>query len=158
MAFGPVGWRVKDFADGWILFHSSGEAYAEAKDTGQFVQPMFVEGPSHLPPRVPCDCGRITVCRNRDSLPRCYACQTEDAIRDRSWHFGEPQVVWQIEALVAKAFSMSNSDLASISCRDIRLAFQADQRTKRDMATMRYNDWRTLNPIKTKEELANGPE
>jgi len=37
----PVAWRVKDFADGWILFHSEAEALREAEGAGNLVQPLY---------------------------------------------------------------------------------------------------------------------
>ncbi len=36
-----VAWRVKDFADGWILCHSEAEAKREAESAGNLIQPMF---------------------------------------------------------------------------------------------------------------------
>lgn len=37
----PVAWRVKDFADGWILCHSEAEARGEAEGAGNLVQPLY---------------------------------------------------------------------------------------------------------------------
>ncbi len=37
----PVAWRVKDFADGWILYHSEAQARREAEEVGSLVQPLF---------------------------------------------------------------------------------------------------------------------
>ncbi len=36
-----VAWRVKDFADGWILFHSKADADLEAEGAGNLVEPLF---------------------------------------------------------------------------------------------------------------------
>lgn len=37
----PVAWRVKDFADGWILCHSFEEATREAAGAGNMIQPLY---------------------------------------------------------------------------------------------------------------------
>lgn len=37
----PVAWRVKDFADGWILFHSEEEARREAAGAGNLVEALY---------------------------------------------------------------------------------------------------------------------
>jgi len=37
----PVAWRVKDFADGWILCHSEAQAKREAESGGNLVQPLY---------------------------------------------------------------------------------------------------------------------
>lgn len=39
----PVAWRVKDFADGWILFHTEAEARREAEGAGNLVQPLYTD-------------------------------------------------------------------------------------------------------------------
>jgi hypothetical protein len=39
----PVAWRVKDFADGWILCHTLAEAQREAQGAGNLVQPLYAE-------------------------------------------------------------------------------------------------------------------
>ncbi len=40
---GPVAWRVKDFADGWILFRNQDDAYRYAEETGSLmVQGLYV--------------------------------------------------------------------------------------------------------------------
>jgi len=36
-----VAWRVKDFADGWILCHTEAEAGREAAGCGNLIQPLF---------------------------------------------------------------------------------------------------------------------
>ena len=38
----PVAWRVKDFADGWILFQDEAAAYREAEATGALMQGLYV--------------------------------------------------------------------------------------------------------------------
>ncbi|HEY3694107.1 hypothetical protein [Phenylobacterium sp.] len=38
----PVAWRVKDFADGWILCHSEAQARREAEGAGNLVQPLYI--------------------------------------------------------------------------------------------------------------------
>jgi hypothetical protein len=38
----PVAWRVKDFADGWILCHSLAEAQREADGAGNLIQPLYL--------------------------------------------------------------------------------------------------------------------
>lgn len=38
----PVAFRVKDFADGWILFHDEEKALAEADETGAVMQGLYV--------------------------------------------------------------------------------------------------------------------
>lgn len=37
----PVAWRVKDFADGWILFHDEAQARREAEGAGNLVEPLY---------------------------------------------------------------------------------------------------------------------
>lgn len=37
----PVAWRVKDFADGWILCHTEAEARREAEGAGNLTQPLY---------------------------------------------------------------------------------------------------------------------
>lgn len=37
----PVAWRVKDFAEGWILCHTEEVANHEAEDTGALIQPLY---------------------------------------------------------------------------------------------------------------------
>ena len=36
-----MAWRVKDFADGWILFHTEAGARREAEGAGNLVQPLY---------------------------------------------------------------------------------------------------------------------
>ena len=38
----PVAWRVKDFADGWILCHSEAQAKREAEGAGNLIQPLYL--------------------------------------------------------------------------------------------------------------------
>jgi hypothetical protein len=38
----PVAWRVKDFADGWILCHTEKQALLEAESAGNLVQALGV--------------------------------------------------------------------------------------------------------------------
>ena len=38
----PVAWRVKDFADGWIIFQDEARAYHEAEHTGALMQGLYV--------------------------------------------------------------------------------------------------------------------
>lgn len=38
----PVAWRVKDFADGWIIFQDEAQAYEEAERTGALMQGLYV--------------------------------------------------------------------------------------------------------------------
>lgn len=37
---------VKDFADGWVLFHSEIDARREAEDAGNLVQPLYATPPA----------------------------------------------------------------------------------------------------------------
>lgn len=37
----PVAWRVKDFADDWILCHSERQALAEADSAGNLIEPLY---------------------------------------------------------------------------------------------------------------------
>jgi hypothetical protein len=37
----PVAWRVKDFADGWIVYGSEKEARFVADETGAVMQPLY---------------------------------------------------------------------------------------------------------------------
>lgn len=39
----PVAWRVKDFADGWIIFQDEVRAQHEAKHTGALIQGLYVK-------------------------------------------------------------------------------------------------------------------
>lgn len=39
----PVAWRVKDFADGWILCHSLEDATREASSAGNLFQSLFTD-------------------------------------------------------------------------------------------------------------------
>ena len=41
----PVAWRVKDFADGWIVFDNKARAEEEAMATGALIQPLFASEP-----------------------------------------------------------------------------------------------------------------
>lgn len=45
-----VAWRVKDFADGWILFADEAFARSEANGAGNLVQPLFAH-PARMPTR-----------------------------------------------------------------------------------------------------------
>lgn len=38
----PVAWRVKDFADGWIIFQDEAAAHHEAEVTGALMQGLYV--------------------------------------------------------------------------------------------------------------------
>jgi hypothetical protein len=38
----PVAWRVKAFADGWILFDDEAAANRHAEDTGALMQGLYV--------------------------------------------------------------------------------------------------------------------
>jgi len=38
----PVAFRVKDFADGWIIYTDEAKAYAEAEATGALMQGLYV--------------------------------------------------------------------------------------------------------------------
>jgi hypothetical protein len=38
----PVAWRVKDFADGWVIFQDEQRAYHEAEHTGAVMQGLYV--------------------------------------------------------------------------------------------------------------------
>jgi hypothetical protein len=38
----PVAWRVKDFADGWIIFQNKNDAFIYASTVGAFVQELCV--------------------------------------------------------------------------------------------------------------------
>lgn len=40
-----VAWRVKDFADGWILCHTEAQAMRESRDCGNLVQPLYLGTP-----------------------------------------------------------------------------------------------------------------
>lgn len=37
----PVAWRVKDFADGWIVFNDKESAMQEARETGAAIQVLY---------------------------------------------------------------------------------------------------------------------
>lgn len=41
----PVAWRVKDFADGWIVFGSEAEALAEVAQTGAAMEELYAAPP-----------------------------------------------------------------------------------------------------------------
>lgn len=50
----PVAWRVKDFADGWVLFHSGDAARAYADNAGNLIQPLYAgEAVVSSPPSPP---------------------------------------------------------------------------------------------------------
>ena len=38
----PVAWRVKDYADGWIIFQDEAAAYKEHEATGGLLQGLYV--------------------------------------------------------------------------------------------------------------------
>ena len=38
----PVAWRVKDYADGWIIFQNENDAYMYAESTGALIQALYV--------------------------------------------------------------------------------------------------------------------
>lgn len=38
----PVAWRVKDYADGWLVFHDEAIAYRFAKENGAVIQGLYV--------------------------------------------------------------------------------------------------------------------
>lgn len=46
----PVAWRVKDFADGWILFQDRRAAVAEAQKTGALLQSLYIAAPAGWQP------------------------------------------------------------------------------------------------------------
>ena len=41
MSEDPVAWRVKDFADGWVLCHTEAESRREAEGAGNLVEPLY---------------------------------------------------------------------------------------------------------------------
>lgn len=41
----PVAWRVKDFADGWILCSTKEEAEREAASAGNLIEPLYADEP-----------------------------------------------------------------------------------------------------------------
>lgn len=48
----PVAWRVKDYADGWIMFHDESAALREVAETGGLMQPLYLAAPpspAHAP-------------------------------------------------------------------------------------------------------------
>lgn len=45
----PVMWRVKDYADGWVVFHNENAANAEAERTGALMQGLYVRDGSASP-------------------------------------------------------------------------------------------------------------
>lgn len=74
----PVAWRVKDFADGWVIFGNKAHAEAQAKMTGGLMEPLYRLTPTDCEPMDPdeegwsewvhplpgyrmqcCDCGLI---------------------------------------------------------------------------------------------------
>lgn len=57
----PVAWRVKDFADGWIIYQSEEEAKRYAVSAGNLVEPLYTRAQSDLiplPAEVPEDLDR----------------------------------------------------------------------------------------------------
>ena len=38
----PVAWRVKDYADSWIIFQDEADANREAEATGALIQGLYV--------------------------------------------------------------------------------------------------------------------
>jgi hypothetical protein len=40
----PVAWRVKDFADGWIIFQNPADAARYHEDTGALIEELYVRG------------------------------------------------------------------------------------------------------------------
>ena len=38
----PVAWRVKDFADGWILCNTLKQAQKEAEGAGNLIEPLYL--------------------------------------------------------------------------------------------------------------------
>jgi hypothetical protein len=38
----PVAWRVRDYANGWIIFQDEKEAYDYAEKTGALMQGLYV--------------------------------------------------------------------------------------------------------------------
>jgi hypothetical protein len=44
----PVAWRVKDFAEGWILCHSEEQARREAQ-AGNLIEPLYALSSQHSP-------------------------------------------------------------------------------------------------------------
>lgn len=38
----PVAWRVKDYADRWIIFQDEGDAFQQAQDSGAVMQGLYV--------------------------------------------------------------------------------------------------------------------
>jgi hypothetical protein len=38
----PVAWRVKDYADGWVIFQDEAAAYRLAEETGALMQGLYV--------------------------------------------------------------------------------------------------------------------
>lgn len=37
----PVAWRVKDYADGWVIYQNKRTAFALASHTGALIQPLY---------------------------------------------------------------------------------------------------------------------
>ena len=116
---------------------------------------MTIGSAGTLPPLVPCDCGRPTVCR-QDGVPTCYRCQEWKRRVQQSW-MGQDIPTFKVPELFREARTRLDArDNASISCKDILEAWHHDNELKRAMETMRYDDWRRLHPHKTKAELKDG--
>lgn len=114
---------------------------------------MTIGSAGTLPPLVPCDCGRLTVCR-QDGVPTCYRCQEWKRKVQQTW-IGQDVPALKMPEVIQKA-KAGNPAVYYISNREIVEAFDHDKELKRAMETMRYDDWRRLHPHKTKAELKDG--
>jgi len=45
----PVAWRVKDYADGWVVFQDERAAYAMHEETGALMQGLYVRDGTPFP-------------------------------------------------------------------------------------------------------------
>jgi len=113
---------------------------------------MLIGTAGTLPPLLPCDCGRPTVCRE-DGVPTCYRCQEWKRKVRQTWVGQEPPT-FKMDELVRRA----RTGGLLFSATEIVEAWQHDNELRQAMNTMRYDDWRRLHPHKTKEELADGLE
>ena len=109
---------------------------------------------SLLPPKVPCDCGTMTVCRS-DGVPTCHRCQQARRAFAQTWVGQEPPA-FKMDELVKLAVQRPVHHIG-ISYHEIAEAWHHDVALKHAMTSMRFEEYRRQHPHVTKDALANGP-
>lgn len=128
----PVAWRVKDFADGWILCRTEGYARHLAEGAGNLVQPLYA-GPQPPPP------GSVEDRFNGDNAHLCRSIEALLSLNDKG-------------SMVPHG--MGGLARALLSAAAVRLT-QADDGWREQIA---HFLWGLLDDIDTASDAAKGDD